>query len=71
MEQVVLQAGMKVKIKNSPKNFGHNARKVKTITKVLDDFNKVRAFELNNDSTGIWLIDDFEYCLEHKTKQMI
>ena len=54
-----LQIGMKVLIKNEPKNFFHDAGKVKTITKILPNFGKVRAFALDGDE-GIWCIDDFE-----------
>lgn len=53
-----LQTGMKVRIKNDPKNFQFNSGKIKTITSHLKDFDGKRAFGLDGDD-GIWLIEDF------------
>ena len=54
-----LQIGMKVRIKNDVAEYGHSAGEIKTITKNLPDFSGRRAFELDNDDSGIWLIMDF------------
>jgi hypothetical protein len=41
-----------------------NAGKIKTITKQLPDFGKLKAFALDNDE-GIWCIEDFEKCVDY------
>lgn len=56
---VKLQLGMKVRIKNNPKDYLFDSGKVKTITSHLPDFGKSRAFGLDDDD-GIWCIEDFE-----------
>ena len=66
---IYLQVGMKVKIKNNPKDFLFNAGKEKTITKDLPDFGKSRAFGLDGDD-GIWCIEDFEYCVNYPKLRM-
>lgn len=65
MPSIYLQQGMRVKIKNNTKDFMFNAGEIKTITKLLPDFGKNRAFELDNDSTGIWCIEDFDFCVDY------
>jgi len=62
--RVFLQVGMKVKIKNNPKEYHFDAGKEKTITKDLPNFGNQRAFCLDGD-TGIWCIEDFEYCVNY------
>lgn len=62
---MILQLGMRVKIKNDSKNFGENAGKIKIITKELPDFKNIRVFELDNDDLGLWLIEDFERCEDY------
>ncbi len=63
MPSICLQVGMRVKIKNDTKNYMFNAGKIKTITKHLPDFGKLKAFELDNDE-GIWCIEDFDFCVD-------
>lgn len=66
---IVLQVGMRVKIINDIKNYQFNAGKVKTITKILPGFGKLKAFALDNDS-GIWCIEDFEFCVDYPNAAM-
>jgi hypothetical protein len=61
---ICLQVGMRVLIKNDIKNYQFNAGKVKTITKQLPNFGKLKAFALDNDE-GIWCIKDFEKCIDY------
>lgn len=68
-KSVYLQVGMRVKIKNDTHNYPSNANKEKTITKDLPDFNGKRAFELDG-GIGIWLIEDFEYCVNYPNLKM-
>ena len=63
-KRICLQVGMKVKIKNDTDNYKFNAGKIKTITKQLPDFRKLKAFTLDGDE-GIWCIEDFEYCVDY------
>ena len=67
---VFLQIGMQVKIINDPENFKGSAGKIKTITGNLPNFSDKRAFSLDNES-GIWLIEDFEMCVDHPDNLMI
>lgn len=53
--EIRLQIGMRVVIENDKINFQHSASKTKTITNVLPDFGKSRAFALDGDD-GIWCI---------------
>jgi len=64
MPSICLQIGMRVKIKNDTKNYMFNAGKIKTITKQLPDFGKLKAFALDNDE-GIWCIEDFDFCVDY------
>jgi hypothetical protein len=64
MPSICLQVGMRVKIKNDTKNYMFNAGKIKTITKQLPDFGKLKAFALDNDE-GIWCIEDFDFCVDY------
>lgn len=67
---VFLQIGMHVKIKEKG-NHGEDCGKIKKITKDLPLFNDKRAFELDDDKyNGIWLIEDFEYCIEYQELSM-
>lgn len=59
---IFLQCGMRVKIKNDKKNHPLYYGKIKTITSDLPNFGSKRAFGLDGD-TGIWCIEDFEYCV--------
>lgn len=62
---VFLQIGMHVKIKENG-NHGEDCGKIKKITKDLPLFNGKRAFELDgSEYNGIWLIEDFEYCVNY------
>ena len=69
MAQISLQVGMRVKIKDDPKNYMFSAGQIKTITKQLPDFGTKRAFALDNDR-GIWCIEDFEYCVDYPNAEM-
>ena len=67
---VFLQIGMHVKIKEHG-NHGEDCGKIKEITKDLPLFNNRRAFELDgSEYNGIWLIADFEYCIEYPNLSM-
>lgn len=66
---MILQTGMHVLIKNDTKNFLFDAGKIKMITEILPDFEKSRAFALDND-TGIWCIEDFDHCIEYPNLPM-
>lgn len=67
---IFLQIGMKVKIKDNPKDFLFDSGKEKTITKNLPNYNGNRAFGLDGDD-GIWLIEDFEYCINYPNLTML
>ena len=54
-----LTVGMVVRIKKDPSNFMLDSGKLKTITKLLPDFQEQPACELDN-GPGIWVLDDFE-----------
>ena len=60
-----LQIGMRVKVKNDSENFGENAGMIKIITKELPYFNNKRAFQLDDESWGLWLVEDFERCEDY------
>ena len=62
---MTLQLGMRVKIKNDAKEFGENAGIIKIITKELPYFNNKRAFQLDDENWGLWLIEDFERCEDY------
>jgi len=64
MPSICLQVGMRVLIKSDTKNYMFNAGRIKTITKQLPDFGKLKAFALDNDE-GIWCIEDFEKCVDY------
>jgi len=67
---VFLQIGMHVKIKENG-NHGDDCGKIKKITKDLPLFNSKRAFELDgSEYNGIWLIEDFEHCIEYPKLSM-
>jgi hypothetical protein len=63
-QTIILEVGMKVKIRNDPENFAFDAGKIKTITKQLPNFGKLKAFALDNDE-GIWCIEDFDFCVDY------
>jgi hypothetical protein len=67
---IKLEVGMEVLIKNNPDNFYKAAGTVRKITKELSNYDKKRAFELE-DEYGIWLIEDFEYCISKPNFEMI
>jgi hypothetical protein len=62
-----LQVGMNVVIIDDVENFVLDAGKTKLITKIDEPYGivKEREFELDNDTNGIWLLEDFEYCVEY------
>jgi hypothetical protein len=64
MPSICLQVGMRVLIKNDTKKHLFDAGKIKTITKQLPDFGKLKAFALDNDE-GIWCIENFEKCVDY------
>lgn len=67
---VCLQVGMRVKIKDDkisfPRHYGH----IKTITKRLKDYKGEKSFELDNEEGDIWIIEDFQYCIEYPSLVM-
>lgn len=68
---IVLQVGMRVKVVDDKRNFPHYAGTVKTITKITSSPSYPRSFILDNDSGGIWIIKDFEYCVDYPDKVML
>ena len=68
-KKILLTVGMDVKIKKHTKDYSFNAGKVKKITEILPDFVSKRAFALDGES-GIWCIEDFEYCIGHENETM-
>ena len=64
-----LQIGMRVLIKNDVKAYLLHAGKGKTITSLLPNFGKKRAFGLDGDD-GIWCIEDFERCIDYPDLRM-
>ena len=67
---IKLEVGMEVLIKNNTDDFYKAAGTIKKITKELSNYDKKRAFELE-DEHGIWLIEDFEYCISKPNFEMI
>jgi len=65
---VFLQVGMHVKIKENS-DYGKDAGKIKEIKSDLPNYNDKRAFGLGS-ADEIWIIDDFEYCVEYPTLSM-
>lgn len=61
---MILQVGMRVEIKNKPTDYKFNSGKIKTITSLLPDFGKLRAFCLDGED-GIWCIEDFVKCVDY------
>ena len=61
---MILQVGMRVEIKNKPKDYHFDSGKIKTITSHLPDFGKLKAFGLDGDD-GIWCIEDFVKCVDY------
>lgn len=70
VDTIILSVDMRVKIINDTDNFPDEAGTIKTITKILPDFDNKRAFQLDNE-TGIYQIGDFEYCIDYPSKVMI
>ena len=68
--KIFLQIGMRVKIINNKADFPLYAGKIKTITADLAPYHGERAFCLDGDG-GIWLIEDFEYCVDYPNFKMI
>jgi hypothetical protein len=67
---IELKVGMEVLIKNNKDDFFNAAGKIKKIKKELSNYDKKRAFELEGEH-GIWLIEDFEYCISNPNFEMI
>jgi len=66
---VFLQVGMKVLIKNE-KRYLKDKNTEKTITADLPNYNRKRAFQLDNDKGEIWQIEDFEKCINYPNHVM-
>ena len=62
---VFLQAGMHVKIINDEKGFPMDSGKTLEITKNCVMYNGERSYELDNRKGDIFLLEDFEYCIEY------
>jgi len=69
LKYIKVGKGLSVKVKNLPKEYGHNSGKVKQITKNLPNFGSKRSFELDNE-TGIWCIEDFEFVVGYEDYKM-
>lgn len=67
---VFLQIGMEVKIIDNKIDFPEVAGKVLKITNNLKDYDNKRAFELNNRKGDIFLIEDFEFCVNYPHLEM-
>ena len=64
-----LQLGMRVRIKDSVKDYKSDSGKIKTITSDLPDFRGMRSFGLDSD-LGIWQIEDFVECVDYPQQTM-
>lgn len=62
---VFLQIGMHVKIIDDKIGFPMDSGKILKITNNSRPYNSKRSFELNNREGDIFLIEDFEYCVEY------
>jgi hypothetical protein len=62
---VFLQIGMHVKIIEDKIGFPMDSGKILKITNNSRPYNGKRSFELNNREGDIFLIEDFEYCVEY------
>jgi hypothetical protein len=67
---VFLQIGMHVKIIDDKIGFPMDSGKVLKITNNSRPYNGKRSFELNNREGDIFLIEDFEYCVEYPDLQL-
>ncbi len=67
---VFLQIGMHVKIIEDKIGFPMDSGKILKITNDSRPYNGKRSFELNNREGDIFLIEDFEYCVEYPNLQL-
>lgn len=67
---VFLQIGMHVKIIDDKIGFPMDNGKTLKITNNSKPYNGKRSFELDNREGDIFLIEDFEYCIEYPDLQM-
>ena len=67
---VFLQIGMHVKIIDDKIGFPMDSGKILKITNNSRPYNGKRSFELNNREGDIFLIEDFEYCVEYPDLQL-
>lgn len=67
---VFLQVGMHVKIIDDKIGFPMDSGKTLKITNNSRPYNDKRSFELNNREGDIFLIEDFEYCIEYPDLQL-
>jgi len=67
---VFLQIGMHVKIIDDKIGFPMDSGKILKITNNSIPYNGKRSFELNNREGDVFLIEDFEYCIEYPDLQL-
>jgi len=60
-----LQIGMHVKIIDDKIGFPKDAGKILKITNHSPDYNGYKSYELDNREGDIFLIEDFECCVEY------
>lgn len=64
---LILQIGMRVRIKDK-KGYGDDSGKIKKITNHLPNFNKKKAYQLDNASDETWLAIDFSECVDYPNR---
>lgn len=67
---VFLQIGMHVKIIDDKIGFPMDSGKILKITNNSRPYKGKRYFELNNREGDLFLIEDFEYCVEYPDLQL-
>jgi len=69
---IQLQVGMNVKIKEDKIGFPKDSGTIKTVTNIPDRLylGLHKQFELDNRIGDIFLIEDFEYCVNYPNHKM-
>lgn len=70
-KKIALQIGMHVKIIDDKIGFPTSYAKTLKVTNYQKDFNGKKAFTLDNREDDIFLIEDFEYCIEYPDFKII
>jgi len=67
---LILQLGMHVKIINNSKYHIADAGKIKKVTSHLAIYEGKKTYGLDGDD-GLWIADDFEFCVEYPNHILI